>query len=193
MNMKKASALPVLLTILVGLGMLAVFFGRVAWLYQEKSIGKMYGFDLDSEESIYIGTENRICVIQNGEIVRTIPAPTSRAYAFCIENDRLIIGVASDGKGGVYDLDGNELSYGDYSYSQVEKLAKGNPISVNGHEYRLKIPVLSGPCSVTRDGELVFEAESSFFDGISYWVSLSVLTLAFVMLVFCLLSKKTEK
>ncbi|MBR5343848.1 MAG: hypothetical protein IK149_08125 [Oscillospiraceae bacterium] len=193
MKKKKTSAALIMLTVLVGLGMLAVFFGRVIWLSGGKSFGSLYGFDLDSEENIYIGTENRICVIRSGEIVRTIPAPTSRAYAFYIQDDRLIIGDVSDGKGGVYDLDGNELSYGDYSYSQVEKLAKGNPISVNGHEYRLKNSVFSGPCSVTRDGELVFQAESSFFDGLSYWVSLSALTLTFVTLVFCVMSKKTEE
>lgn len=98
--------------------------------------GSVLNFDVDSEENIYIGTMGQIQVYKDGTLLRTINPPTSRAYNFYIENDQLIIGVASGGEGGRFDLEGNELSYGDFSYYEIEDVASKKSVNVNGHQYK---------------------------------------------------------
>lgn len=192
--MKKDNKLWMLpLFILVVLpGVLVLWFGRTLAVSEGKAAGEIYGFGVDSEENIYVATEKKIKVYRDGALIQIFDPPTNRAYALTVENDRIIIGCASDGKGGAYDLEGNELSYGDYSYSEIKRHVK-HTVFVNGHEYRLRTTFGMSPYTVTRDGEIVVQAEVSFFEGLPYWCCLLILTLGLVALAFYFLSESAKK
>lgn len=147
--------------------------------------GWILDFAVDSEERLYIGTMGRIDVVQDGVLLCSIEPPTSRAYRFIIENDRLIIGCASDGKGGVFDLEGKELSYGELSYGEVESAAKKKSLTVNGHEYRLSGNWGLMPYVITRDGVEVYRMSTLdyVFNAFPYWCLWACLSLAAVMLI----------
>ena len=147
--------------------------------------GSVLGFDVDSSERIYIGTIDQINVYHNGTLQRKISPPTSRTYRFYIENDKLIIGCVPDGKGGTYDLEGNELSYGEFSYDEIEQVAKHKKVVVNGHEYQLSSNLGITPYIITRDGIEVYQMSTIdyFFNGLPYWSIWICLSLAAVFLI----------
>lgn len=149
-------------------------------------------FDVDSNESIYIGTMNRIRVYRDGNYIREIQPPTSRYYNFYIKDDKLVIGCASDNKGGQYDLNGNEISYGTFSFSDIEHTASSRKnITVNGHTYKLKNTIGIMPYKIVRDGEVVHQmsAIDYIFNGLPFW---GVFVLLAVTLVVLILAKVSE-
>ena len=126
----------------------------------------------------------QIRVIKNGEVIESFSPHTSRSYCFYIENDTMYIGLVSD-LGGVYDLHGNEISYGEISCKDVEKKVKGKTIIFNGHEYQIRTDIFE-TYKISRDGEIVYQSDNSFFDGFSYWVSfvfVSILFLIFALII----------
>ena len=149
--------------------------------------GSILDFDVDSSENIYIGTIDQINVYHNGTLFRQISPPTSRKYRFYIENDRLIIGCVTDGKGGTYDLEGNELSYGEFLYDEIEQVAKHKKVVVNGHEYHLSTNLGMTPYVITRDGIKVYQmsAIDYFFNALPYWsiwICLSIVAVFLILL-----------
>jgi len=182
------SVLISILLCFVSVCMFVLFFGRIYLVSCGKATGSYQGFDVDSEEIIYVGTMEQIRKIKNGKVIETISPPTTRSYCFYIENDTLFIGCFSDSKGGVYDLHGNEISYGNIRCNDVEEKAKGKTMLVNDHEYRVRTDIF-GSYKVFCDGVMVYQSDNSFFDGFSYWVSFSFTVILFAVLV---LGKLTE-
>jgi hypothetical protein len=174
--------------LLVVLGLLNLFFGKTGHSSSAVPSGVFRGFDVDGDKNIYIGTEKQIYVYQNGVLSRVISPPTSRAYCFYIENELLYMGCASDNKGGIYDLEGEEIAYGEIKYSEVKSRANGKLAVRNGDEYRIR-QNLTGAYTVTCNGELVLQTESSFYESIWYWLCVIGLLLAFVVLFFSLVVK----
>ena len=149
------------------------------------SDGMPLSFDVDSEENIYIGTMGRISVYKDGSHVRDIRLPTSRAYCFYIENDELVIGCVSDGKGGIYDLEGRELSYGELSYYDIEDIAGHRNVEVNGHDYKLSEYYGILPYEITRDGVQVYRMPTVdyIFNGLPFWLAVFFIFSAIIFLV----------
>lgn len=168
--------------------LLGLFVGRMFLLSDGQIDGKLYGFSVDNEERIYIGTSSAIKVYKDFTLIKTISLPTSRAYCFFINNDKLYIGCASDNKGGIYDLEGNEIEYGNYTYSQILRESRDKIIHINDHEYVLTSNMF-GSYYVTRDGVIAYQSDNSFFDGFSYWFTIALLTIIFVFFVFLKLEK----
>ena len=195
MEARKKRVSPVLVPVLLCVVMILLFslcLGRVALESSGKLFWTTYGFAVDGTENIYIGCREQIRVIRNGQQAESIPVPTSRSYCFYIEDDVLYIGCSFDGRGGAYDLHGNELSHGDYTYSQIEAKTSYQNAAVNGHHFHYGTDWF-GVYTVTRDGVTVFQTERSFFDGIQYWLCLAILALAFITLALILLSKSINK
>lgn len=149
-------------------------------------------FDVDSDDCIYIGTMNKIRVYRDGELLREIQPPTSRYYSFYIEDDKLIIGCASDNKGGQYDLNGNEISYGTYSFSDIEREASSRKnVTVNGHTYKLTNTLGITPYKIVRDGETVHQMSTAdyIFNGLPFWVFLGFLSITLAVLILAKVSE----
>lgn len=166
----------------VAAGMLALLFGRIYLVSCGKATSSFQGFDIDGNDNIYVGTMGQIRIIKDGKTVETISPPTSRSYCFYIENDTLYIGCASDSKGGIYDLHGNEISYGGIRYKDVEKKAKGKTILVNEHEYEIHTDIFES-YKISRDGVIVYQSDTSFFDGFSYYVSFAFVIILLGILI----------
>ena len=96
------------------------------------------GFALDSNENLYLGEYGKINVYKEGSLLYSVDAHTSRAYAFTIQNDEILISTAET----VYitDLNGNVISsYEDEDTSRFNKLKKDkNSFSLNGNTYKIQ-------------------------------------------------------
>lgn len=96
------------------------------------------GFALDSNENLYLGEYGKINVYKEGSLLYSVDAHTSRAYAFTIQNDEILISTAET----VYitDLSGNVISsYEDADTSLFNKLKKDkNSFSLNGNTYKIQ-------------------------------------------------------
>ena len=96
------------------------------------------GFALDSDENLYLGEYGKINVYKEGSLLYSVDAHTSRAYAFTIQNDEILISTAET----VYitDLNGNVISsYEDEDTSLFNKLKKDkNSFSLNGNTYKIQ-------------------------------------------------------
>ena len=176
----------------VGLSLFILFFIKV-FLSASGVIpdGRIFGFAVDSNENVYIGTMKRINVYKDGNLLRKIDPPTSRSYQFYIENDQLIIGCAVDNKGGTFDLEGKELSYGEYSYDEIEHVAKRKIVTVNEHLYQLNGSLGITPYTITRDGVEVYRMSTMdyLFNGLPYWIVWICLSLAAVFLILLKVSE----
>lgn len=96
------------------------------------------GFALDSNENLYLGVYGKINVYKDGSLLYSVDAHTLRAYAFTIQNDKILISDAET----VYimDLNGNVISsYEDADTSLFNKLKKDkNSFSLNGNTYKIQ-------------------------------------------------------
>lgn len=96
------------------------------------------GFALDSNENLYLGVYGKINVYKDGSLLYSVDAHTLRAYAFTIQNDKILISDAET----VYimDLNGNVISsYEDANTSLFNKLKKDkNSFSLNGNTYKIQ-------------------------------------------------------
>ena len=97
-------------------------------------------FAIDSQNRIYIGQTNKICVYEADKLVNQISSQTSRSYQFTIvKNDIIKLSTASS----VYtmDLDGNILSLtedvGAKVYNQMQQKRK-NFTSFAGDQYEIR-------------------------------------------------------
>lgn len=172
------------------IAMLVLFFGRMTLSSTGKIVGNITGFDVDKEENIYVGREKWIDIICDGAVVGRIDPPPARSYSFYIEDDTLYIGCTTGNVGGIYDLETDELRYGEVRYEKVKSMAKGNSVTVNNHKYRLT-PGFLEAYQVNRDGITVYKAEKTLFDGMLFWCCLALFTLIFISGVFWKLSEYT--
>ena len=96
------------------------------------------GFALDSNENLYLGVYGKINVYKDGSLLYSVDAHTLRAYAFTIQNDKILLSDAET----VYimDLNGNVISsYEDADTSLFNKLKKDkNSFSLNGNTYKIQ-------------------------------------------------------
>lgn len=96
------------------------------------------GFALDSNENLYLGEYGKINVYKEGSLLYSVDAHTSRAYAFTIQNDEILISTAET----VYitDLSGNVInSYKDTDTSLFNELKSNkDSFSLNGSTYKMQ-------------------------------------------------------
>lgn len=96
------------------------------------------GFALDSNENLYLGEYGKINVYKEGSLLYSVDAHTSRAYAFTIQNDEILISTAET----VYitDLNGNVInSYKDTDTSLFNELKSNkDSFSLNGSTYKMQ-------------------------------------------------------
>lgn len=92
-------------------------------------------FSVDSSDRIYVGTQGKISVFSDGELIDTLSPKTSSAYVFTItENDQIIL--ATSTKIYTMDLQGNVL-HEEAEYDAFNQLSykKRKFVSKNGDEY----------------------------------------------------------
>lgn len=96
------------------------------------------GFALDSNENLYLGEYGKINVYKESYLLYSVDAHTSRAYAFTIQNDEILISTAET----VYitDLSGNVInSYKDTDTSLFNELKRNkDSFSLNGSTYKMQ-------------------------------------------------------
>ena len=102
----------------------------------------IHSFAVDTNHRLYVGTENKILVYQNGELVNTINPQTSKGYMFTICEDETIM-LATTAKVYIMDLKGDIVREYEDSANMYNKLkSKRNSFTAsNGDEYR-KVGVL---------------------------------------------------
>ena len=149
--------------------------------------GAVLSFDVDSNENIYIGTMGKINVYKDGLRVKSITLHNDDQYRFYIENDTIIIGFASGGKSGIYDLDGNELSADGVAYSDIGSISKKNTSFVNGHEYKFSNGLGLLPYTITRDGAEVHRMSTLDYLLNGFPFGLACLFLFFLTAVFVII------
>lgn len=132
------------------------------------------GFAVDSNDRIYIGNQNQICVYEGDALIQKISPQTSRSYAFTIVDDHILLSTSIT----VYtmDLDGNIIDTqedpGAHTYNQIQ-YSKRQFISNNNDTYKLKGQigwtriVKNGTETVYQISFLSFLVKILFFGGVS--------------------------
>lgn len=114
----------------VAICLMFINLGRVTLIYN--------GFAIDSDNVLYIGKDEVIEKYKEGELIGKINPKTSRAYAFTIEDDIIILSTSSI----VYTLDlhGNVITekedIGTKTFNKLER--KKNVYVSDGKTYKLK-------------------------------------------------------
>ena len=113
---KKAFPL-ILSAFLLGLSIVLPLFLSAAGSIQ----GSVHGFDLDAEDTLYIGTDKSILVYTDRELVRTIRLQPAMEYdyRFRIQDNRIVVGSRKWRTTKVYDLEGHFLSDRDLQYESI--------------------------------------------------------------------------
>ena len=93
------------------------------------------GFALDSEERLYVGKNTGIEVYENGNKIRTISPPSSRAYVFTVSDDKIVSSVGNMIY--VMNLEGEIIEKQTISYDTHLKLKRNSKrfVSESGNEY----------------------------------------------------------
>ena len=111
-------AFPMILSaLLLGLSIVLPLFLSAAGSIQ----GSVHGFDLDAEDTLYIGTDKSILVYTDRELVRTIRLQPAMEYdyRFRIQDNRIVVGSRKWRTTKVYDLEGHFLSDRDLQYESI--------------------------------------------------------------------------
>lgn len=96
----------------------------------------IHSFAVDTNHRLYVGTENKILVYQNGELVNTINPHTSKGYMFTICEDETIM-LAAPSKVYIMDLKGDIVrEYEDFNMYNKLKTKRNSFTASNGDEYR---------------------------------------------------------
>ena len=113
------------------------------------------GFAIDSLDNLYVGKENKIEKYYNDVLIGTIDPQTSRAYAFTIKDDTILLSTTST----VYtlDLNGNIVSEReDYELETFNMLQhQKNFTAANGKTYFLKSS-FGRKKIVSEDGNVIY-------------------------------------
>lgn len=114
------------------------------------------GFAVDSEGQLYVGQQNEIIVLKDGECVNAINPRTSRSYAFTITDEQAIL-LSTSSTVYTMDLSGNVLTEqpdeGTKVYNQLQH--KKSFTDVHGAKYTMRSPW--GRTSVYKDGVRIYE------------------------------------
>lgn len=114
------------------------------------------GFALDSNENLYLGEYGKINVYKEGSLLYSVDAHTSRAYAFTIQNDEILISTAET----VYitDLNGNVISsYEDEDTSLFNKLKKDKKLFLIEWKYLQNTKNFGRSRIVKDDGKVIYQ------------------------------------
>lgn len=190
--MKFEKYLSVFLIIIIVLGVLFMFIRTGFTMSNKVPEGPILSFDVDSKGNIYIGTYELIRVYKDNSLIRIIESPDSRNYCFYIENDQLIIGCSGDKKGGTYDLEGNELSYGEFTFEEVEDASSTKELVANGHLYKLNEYFGFAPYTITCDGVEVYRMPTLdyVFNGIPFILIMGVMAFSGIFFILLKLSDR---
>ncbi len=112
-------------------------------------------FAVDSAGRLYIGRSSQIEIYENGSLINSISALTSRGYAFTIENDTIVLSTAST----VYEMDlsGNvQAEYAD-TMSRVYHAHTENRqfTDARGNVYKRSSPW--GRLQIACEGEICYQ------------------------------------
>ena len=110
---------------------------------------------MDSRENIYLGTLRGIAVYADSTQIALLYSPPSRAYAFTIKDDRLIVSNMSTVY--AFDTDGNIISTREDVYSEAfYRMENRNELynADNGRQYVIRGGVIT-PLKVIRDDGVV--------------------------------------
>lgn len=110
---------------------IAFIYGNVGYFTHTYSISYS-GFAVDSQGIIYIGVDNgKICKYDDGELIDTIPAYTSRGYNFTItENDTVFVHCGD--RAYFTDLEGNILEKFEEDIPYFSEFRKNKRVFVSG-------------------------------------------------------------
>ncbi len=116
-----------------------------------------YGFGVDSSDRVYIGEDEFINVLEEGQVVHTIPVPPHRSYYFTVQADDTIL-IVTTSYVYVVDYSGNTLSQkDDEGASTFIKLMHLQEIeTANGDHYRCR-SFLGRRFIEDENGEVVFK------------------------------------
>lgn len=147
-------------------------------------------FAVDSDDRIYVGTQNDILVFDDGVLVNTINPRTSRAYMFTINEDGNIL-LSTASKEYLMDLEGNIIHEQDdpgaHTYNQIQ-YNKQKFTSINGDTYELAA-VLGRTSIVKNNTEKVYQISLlSFVVKLCLIICVAIL---FISPLWLLLDKRT--
>lgn len=181
---KKGFPLIILAFILNLLIVLKVFFS-----FSSITAGAIQGIAADSEDKLYIGTENSIIVFGGETRLEKIDSPSSHNYCFCIREDRIVISRQDRRGTKEYDLKGNYISESNMSYDEVKKIS-ANPIVTESGDRVYELLNYNGfkPAVVTYHGKIIYsESLSDYLFSTPVFSVLIILVgiiMAFALLVF---------
>ena len=140
------------------------------------AISEYMGFAVDSSERLYVGTNAGIEVYENGVKVKTIDPPSSRSYAFTIEDEKIISSVGDTVC--VFSLDGELLEKHQDNYDNFHEMKSNSTkfVSPSSKEYRSKN--ILGYYKIMQGDKCVYAMP--FF---SY-----IINVLFVVCIICILS-----
>lgn len=193
--MKKAS-----LVILIPLVVVVLFFSAAISkeiLANEDVIHRSSAqdFAVCSDGMILVGYMDKIDVFQDGKLSFSFRPPTSRAFRFYVENDRIVIG-CSDGFTKIYDVTGNFVEDSELSYDAVKSTAQDiRYIAESGEEYKIVDSFGFKPFEIKCGDETIVRQDilDYHFNGAPFWLFWALAFLNMVVLVIALIDKYAVK
>lgn len=193
--MKKAS-----LVILIPLIVVVLFFSAAISkdiLANEDVIHRSSAqdFAVCSDGMILVGYMDKIDVFQDGKLSFSFRPPTSRAFRFYVENDRIVIG-CSDGFTKIYDVTGNFVEDSELSYDAVKSTAQDiRYIAESGEEYKIADALGFKPFEIKCGDETIVRQDilDYHFNGAPFWLFWALAFLNMAVLVIALIDKYAVK
>ncbi len=114
----------------------APIMGAIIMSYASGWVAAKYvGFALDSAERLYVGKNTGIEVYENGNKIRTISPPSSRAYVFTVSDDKIVSSVGNMIY--VMNLEGEIIEKRAESYDTYREMDRNSKrfVSESGNEY----------------------------------------------------------
>lgn len=193
--MKKAS-----LVILIPLVVVVLFFSAVISkeiLANEDVIHRSSAqdFAVCSDGMILVGYMDKIDVFQDGKLSFSFRPPTSRAFRFYVENDRIVTG-CSDGFTKIYDVTGNFVEDSELSYDAIKSTAQDiRYIAESGEEYKIVDSFGFKPFEIKCGDETIVRQDilDYHFNGAPFWLFWALAFLNMVVLVIALIDKYAVK
>lgn len=162
----------------------------VPWLAKNGTLhgSTIQDFAVSSDGTVFVGYFRVIEAYKDGSLAFTFRPPTTRAYRFYIEDDKLIV-ASSSGNCKIYDTKGNYIEDGDLSYEEVKSTAKKKEeyTSENGDVYKLHRFLQAKPFEIRRNNETIIK--ESALDYHVHELPFHVLfCLTFISMLFILLA-----
>lgn len=147
-------------------------------------------FAVSSDGTVFVGYRRVIEAYKDGSLVFIFRPPTSRAYRFYLEDDKIII-APSSGNCKIYDTNGNYIEDGDLSYEEVKSTAKKKKeyIMGNGDVYKLHRFLQSKPYEIRCNNEPIIKesALDYHFHELPFFMLFGLFVISILILVLALL------